>query len=221
MGIHQALIGGYSFEIDWVVLQSVGGTDFTLNNLDESNLVVFIAGDDNDTPSSTSAPDATNLSTVNIDTGRLNSIGYRLSYAVVPSGVTSSNVDFDSDYAFTVVLRRTPGNTSYSLSLKGSHTNNGSPTHNFNSFNMAADSLALLIGYQDDDTLTFVSPPPSGSSGSPQNTTTLLGYDPDNNGTVCVASQKIETSGSYAWGAWTTGPGSDFCLAQVVEIKET
>ena len=222
MGIHQALIGGYSFIANWEVLQSIGGTEFTLNGLDESNLVVFIAGKDNSTPSATGDPDATNLSTVEFTTASyINSIGYRLSYAVVPSGVTSSEVEYDCDYAFTVVLRRTPGNKSYSLSLKGFHqSNNSSPTHNFDSFNMAADSLALLIGYQDDDTLTTVSPPPSGSSGSPQNTTTLLGFDPDGDGTVCVASQKIETYGSYAWGAWTTGPGTDNCLAQVIEIKE-
>lgn len=209
MGIHQAVIGGYSYSPvgdNWEVANyNVGFFTIPESSLQANDLIFFVLGSDISQPSL-----ETDISTTTLIDTTINSIEVLIKYAVVPS--TPNDIDgfTDCDYAMTMGFRRS-GSTSatYNISVEATNTTLTSPSHNNTSVAFSQDDLALLLAFVDDD-FTAMTPPTD---------STKIGESSSSGGSLGSAYKQIDTAGNYSWGSWTTS-GTDSTVAYVIKIQE-
>ena len=213
MGIHQALIGGYSDAegVDWVVTDhSSGSGDFTVpaSSLQANDLIVFAGGSDS------SAPNIifdTSFSATTLEVGDTNSIEHNIVYGVVPATPSDIEGSFSStDYALIMGFRRSGSTSSYNVSTEATNTTSTSPSHNNTSVAFSKDDLALLLAFVDDDATPMTPPTDSTKIDEDQSS---------GDGSIGAAYKQIDAAGNYSWGSWTT-TGTDNTLAFVIKIQE-
>jgi hypothetical protein len=217
MGIQQALFAQSQAASGWTVVDfhryAADGPTFTLNNLQQNDLIYVQVGKDNGTPGTVNDDNFTTLSQ-----GRYNSIGYMSTKSVYSSA--SSTLSFtisgnQPEYGIAVAIRSPNQTGSYGTlptvqSSFGLGTS-GTPTHNNTSVSLSADSFQLLAAMVDDDDAS----PMAGPTG-----TTLIAEDvKSSDGSIGFAYQVISTAGNYSWGSWTT-TGIDNWLAAIRDIRE-
>jgi hypothetical protein len=215
MGIQQALFAQSQAPGGWTVVDfhryAADGSTFTLNNLQQNDLIFVQIGADSVTPGTVNDGNFTTLGQ-----GSFNSIGFMTSKSVYSSA--SSTLSFtisgsQPDYGIAVAIRSPNQTGSYGTLpvVTSSYGFSGTPTHNNTSVSLAADSFPLLAAMVDDDDAS----PMAGPTG-----TTLIAEDVNSpRGSIGFAYQLISTAGNYSWGSWTT-TGSDAWLASIREIKE-
>jgi hypothetical protein len=219
MPIHQALFAqssGLSYTGSWGVVDTHryqgDGTTFTLNGLQENDLIIVYAGSD-----------ARNLSSTTITghtyhaRGRVRSIGYFISYKIQPSGSTSSTFTFNfsgelPDYAVAIAMRPPFSISGYTFDSKYATTSgntNSTPTHKNQNVSFSSNELALLSAWQDDDNAAPMNPP--------SNSTDIVEDVESGDGSIGVAFKSIETGGTYSWGSWTT-TGNDRWITDILGV---
>jgi hypothetical protein len=214
MGIQQALFAQSQVPGEWTVVDfhryAADGSTFTLNNLQQNDLIYVQIGADFVTPGTVNDSNFTTISQ-----GNFNSIGYMTSSSVYSSA--SSTLSFtisgtQPDYGIATAIRSPNQTGSYgTLPIVASSPGSGTPTHNNTSISLPADSFQLFAAMVDDDDAS----PMAGPTG-----TTLIAEDVNSpRGSIGLAYQIISTAGTYSWGSWTT-TGSDAWLASIREIKE-
>lgn len=210
MGIHQALIGGYSLvEYDWEVSSLFTGTgNFTIpsSSLAANDLIVFILGEDIGGPFLRN-PSITTTTLLEDD---INSIETYVQYGVVPTTPSNITGDMEGDYGVIIGFRRSGSTSSYNLSVEATNTTSTSPSHNNTAVSFSKNDLALLLAFVDDDATPMT--PPTDS--------TKIAEDQEaGDGSVGAAYKQIDISANYSWGSWTT-TGTDNTLAYVIKIEE-
>ncbi len=216
MGIHQALIGGYSSSpVNWEVSNLVAWTPDNNNsylvpssNFAANDLIVFAFGDDTDTPGLTSS----SITTTELVRGENNSIGVAIYYGVIsdpPSNLSFEIDDNNTDYGVVMRFRRSGSTSSYNLSVEATNTTSNTPSHNNTSIAFDEDDLALLLAFLDDDFTTMGAP-----TGS-----TKISESSTSKGAVGAAYKQIDIDGNYSWGSWTT-TDTDDTVAYVIKIQE-
>ena len=214
MSIQQALFAQSQAPGEWTVVDfhryAADGSTFTLNNLQQNDLIYVQVGADFRVPGTVNDSNFTTISQ-----GWFNSIGYMTSssvYSSAPSTLSFTISGNQPDYGIAVAIRSPNQTGSYgTLPTVQSSFGSGTPTHNNTSVSLSADSFALFIAMVDDDDAS----PMAGPTG-----TTLIAEDvTSSNGSIGFAYQIISTAGNYSWGSWTT-TGSDSWLASIKEIRE-
>jgi len=214
MGIQQALFAQSQGPGEWTVVDFhryvADGSTFTLNNLQQNDLIFVQIGSDFVTPGTVNDSNFTTISQ-----GFFNSLGYMRSSSVYSSA--SSTLSFtisgnQPDYGIAVAFRSPNQTGSYgTLSNLQFGYGTGTPTHYNTNVSLSADSMALLIAQVDDDDAS----PMAGPTG-----TTLIAEDVlSPRGSLGFAYQVISTAGTYSWGSWTT-TGTDSWFALIMELKE-
>ena len=215
MGIQQALFAQSQAASEWTVVDfhryAADGSTFTLNNLQQNDLIYVQVATDVSTPGTV---DDSNFTTML--QGRTYSIGYTLSRSVYSSA--SSTLSFtisgtQPDYGIAVAIRSPNQTGSYGTLpiVQSSASTTGTPTHENDIVSLSADSFQLLAAMVDDDDAS----PMAGPTG-----TTLIAEDVNSpRGSLGFAYQIISTAGNYSWGSWTT-TDSDSWIALIVDIRE-
>lgn len=213
MPIHQALFAQSSI-LPWSVVDTHryrgDGTTFTLNGLQENDLIIVYAGDDTQSLTGTTISGHTYHSR-----GRIRSISYFISYKIQPSGSTSSTFNFSGtnpDYAVAIAMRPPFSVSGYTFDSKYATTSGGSnstPTHKNQNVSFSSNELALLSAWQDDDDASPMNPP--------SDSTDIVEDVDAGDGSIGVAFKSIETGGTYSWGSWTT-TGNDRWITDILGV---
>jgi hypothetical protein len=209
VGIHQALIGGYSSLVNWEANLLYAG-DFTfdipVSSQQVNDLIIFAAGADATTPNL-----FTNLSTTTLISVDTNSIEILIEYGVVPDPPFVIDDRFsNTDYGLIMGFRRSGSTSSYNVSIEATNTTATSPSHNNTPVAFNKGDIALLLAFVDDDATPMGAPTDSIKIGEDTSST---------DGSIGAAYKQIDTAGNYSWGSWTT-TGTDNTVAYVIKIQE-
>lgn len=207
MGIHQALIGGYSLgEYDWEIsTYDIGFFSIPASSLQANDLIVFALGSDGGGNALNTVTPTTSL----INT-LINSISVDIEYAVVPATPVDISGLTSCDYALIMGFRRSGSTSNYNISVEATNTTTTSPSHNNTAVSFSKNDLALLLAFVDDDATPMTAPTGSTKIAEDQDAT---------HGTIGAAYKQIDTAGNYSWGSWTT-TGTDSTAAYVIKIQE-
>lgn len=214
MGIQQLLLAqGQAGPGQWTIVDyhryAADGSTFTLNNLQQNDIIFMHLGADVTATIGT----ADNFTT--LSSGRLASITYIVSRRIhnsSSSSVSYTIADPQPDYGLAIVVRSPNQTGSYNNMANLTYLYGaGTPTHNNVNLSLQADSFQLLAAMVDDDDAS----PMSGPTG-----TTLIAEDTNSpRGSIGLAYQIINTAGTYSWGSWTT-TGTDNWVTNIREMRE-
>ena len=216
-------------ERDWQIVDTWSvrdqGNGMTFSNSLSGDICICFAQSDDDTPDNINFPFVSNPFS-EISRGRaglyFGEVGYGIFARVVTSNGESFNAssvinNYDSAIFFTVRGRRSFTSTS-NVNWKGNSRRiegrSDTPSHDNDSTDYSANSLALLGVFFDDDVVPA-------SDWSPPSDATLIGSDSDTGkGSVACAYQKLGAAGSYSWGAWGQLSKTDDWVTGIVEITK-
>tara|TARA_R100001198_G_scaffold50489_2_gene28193 strand:- start:15822 stop:16469 length:648 start_codon:yes stop_codon:yes gene_type:complete len=214
MSIQQALFAQNQAPGEWQIVDfhrySADGATFTLNNLQQNDLIFVHVGADTVIPGTVNDSNFTTRSQ-----GGINSIGYMISSSVYSSASSTFSFTISGtqpDYGLAVAIRSPNRTGSYgNLAVRTYEYGYGTPTHANGSVFDVADSFQLLSAMVDDDDASPM--------GSPTGTTLIAEDVNASRGSIGLAYQIISTAGTYSWGSWTT-TGSDSYLTAIRSIRE-
>lgn len=228
MGIHQALIGGYSLFLEWVLVQSYTFASVAGRTIDPtvrfSNAqvgdILVVTSDDVSSGSFGTAfagveTNGTSLLFHQLSNHEIGRHTPASGWAQIKTPLVSGEeLEFDGSEGVIALFRPPLANPVFLAKRQQYETEFDikAPTHQNTSVSMKEDSLAVLIGFlANDDNTPFSAP---GNA--------VLVDDVFNDNSVMMGYQKITSDGNYSWGQWgTSGTSMDDTASYVAEAFNT
>jgi len=234
MGIHQALIGGYTLPPGWYFPQISLGNSCTLQGLEENDLVVFSCG--GQFGSSTTGLPTSGFTGALSNPSLAKRIRYNYSgnnytinealYKRIASNVASVSITLPGDYAMAIVIRKvilTYFKNPYWAMIGVNNTNGtgnridetGNPKTEGH-FPTTAGQLHLVFAYGTNGSVSTFNAPGASSSDT---ALTSFGFHSSSVGACSIAYNVIEATGNYEYGRFSVNPNSRPSVAFVEEAR--